>query len=42
MTVGAIAANFDTKTSNWIITPEPIRKLGGAIFGDWRYGQVFI
>lgn len=33
---------FDTKTSSWIVTPEPIRKLGGAIFGDWRYGNVFI
>jgi hypothetical protein len=36
------SGNFDTKTSSWIITPEPIRALGGAIFGDWRYGQVFI
>jgi len=34
--------NFDTKTSSWIITPPEIRKLGGAIFGDYRYGQVFI
>lgn len=33
---------FDTKTSSWIETPTEIRKLGGAIFGDWRYGQVFI
>lgn len=33
---------FDTKTSSWLITPAPIRKLGGAIFGDFRYGQVFI
>jgi len=33
---------FDTKTSSWIKTPTNIRKLGGAIFGDWRYGQVFI
>jgi len=33
---------FDTKTSSWLLTPDPIRKLGGAIFGDWRYGQVFI
>lgn len=33
---------FDTKTSSWLLTPEPIRKLGGAIFGDWRYGHVFI
>ncbi len=33
---------FDTKTSSWISTPSDIRKLGGAIFGDWRYGKVFI
>ena len=33
---------FDTKTSSWIATPPDIRKLGGAIFGDWRYGHVFI
>jgi hypothetical protein len=34
--------NFDTKTSSWLKTPEPIRKLGGAIFGDFRYDHVFI
>jgi hypothetical protein len=34
--------NFDTKTSSWIKTPSDIRKLGGAIFGDFRYGKVFI
>ena len=34
--------NFDTKTSSWIITPADIRKLGGALFGDYRYGTVFI
>lgn len=33
---------FDTKTSSWLRTPESVRNLGGAIFGDWRYGQVFI
>ena len=33
---------FDTKTSSWLKTPAEIRKLGGAIFGDWRYGQVFV
>ena len=33
---------FDTKTSSWLATPADIRQLGGAIFGDWRYGQVFI
>ncbi len=33
---------FDAKTSSWLLTPPEIRKLGGAIFGDFRYGQVFI
>jgi len=33
---------FDTKTSSWLKTPENIRKLGGAIFGDFRYDTVFI
>ncbi|WP_256003666.1 DUF4256 domain-containing protein [Pedobacter deserti] len=33
---------FDTKTSSWIRTPEEIRKLGGAIFADYRYGTVFV
>jgi len=33
---------FDTKTSSWILTPEPIRKLGGALFCDRRYDQVFV
>lgn len=33
---------FDTKTSSWIETPEKIRKLGGAIFSDFRYDTVFI
>jgi len=32
----------DTKTSSWIVTPPSIRAMGGAIFGDWRYGIVFI
>jgi hypothetical protein len=31
----------DTKTSSWIRTPDAIRKLGGGLFGDFRYGQVF-
>jgi hypothetical protein len=34
--------NFDTKTSSWIKTPADIRKLGGAIFADFRYGNVFV
>jgi hypothetical protein len=33
---------FDKKTSSWIVTPKSIRELGGAIFGDLRYGRVFI
>jgi hypothetical protein len=34
--------NFDTKTSNWVKTPSEIRKLGGAIFVDFRYNNVFV
>jgi hypothetical protein len=33
---------FDTKTSSWLKTPPDIRALGGAIFGDYRYGTVFV
>lgn len=33
---------FDTKTSSWIQTPPAIRKLGGALFADYRYGTVFV
>ena len=33
---------FDTKTSSWLKTPDQIRKLGGAIYGDRRYDRVFI
>jgi Protein of unknown function (DUF4256) len=33
---------FDTKSSSWISTPEDLRRLGGALFGDRRYGRVFI
>ena len=33
---------FDTKTSSWLQTPAAIRKLGGAIFADFRYGHVFV
>jgi hypothetical protein len=32
---------FDTKTSSWVITPAPIRRLGGATFMDRRYDHVF-
>ncbi|WAG39699.1 DUF4256 domain-containing protein [Clostridium estertheticum] len=34
--------NFDTKTSSWLKTPSKIRKLGGAIFADFRYDNVFV
>lgn len=34
--------NFDLKTSSWIFTPAPIRKLGGALFCDRRYDTVFL
>ena len=33
---------FDTKTSSWLKTPDETRNLGGALFGDRRYGRVFI
>jgi hypothetical protein len=33
---------FDMKTSSWVKTPADIRKLGGALFCDWRYGHVFV
>lgn len=33
---------FDAKTSSWLATPTAIRELGGAIFGDYRFGTVFI
>lgn len=33
---------FDLKTSSWLLTPADIRKKGGALFGDRRFGRVFI
>ena len=33
---------FDTKTSSWLKTPAEVRKLGGSLFGDCRFGRVFI
>lgn len=34
--------NFDAKTSSWLKTPDDVRKLGGAISGEFRFGRVFI
>lgn len=34
--------DFDTKTSSWLATPAEVREKGGAIFGDRRFGRVFI
>ena len=34
--------NFDAKTSSWVKTPPEIRKLGGALFADFRYGNVYV
>jgi len=34
--------NFDAKTSSWLKTPSDIRKLGGAISGEFRFGRVFV
>ena len=33
---------FDTKRSSWVKTPDDIRKLGGALFCDRRFGRVFV
>src|SRR5579863_2282661 len=33
---------FDTKTSSWMKAPADMRKLGGALFGDRRFGRVFL
>lgn len=34
--------NFDMKSSSWLSAPESVRQAGGAIFGDHRFGRVFI
>ena len=34
--------DFDTKTSSWVATPDDVRSRGGALFGDCRFGRVFI
>jgi len=33
---------FDAKTSSWLATPAQLRALGGALFGDYRYGRTFV
>jgi hypothetical protein len=33
---------FDTKSSSWVLAPADIRKLGGGLYGDRRYGRVFV
>lgn len=34
--------HFDLKTSSWLKTPSDVRDLGGAIFGDYRFGRIFV
>jgi len=34
--------DLDTKTSSWVKTPSEMRKLGGALYCDRRYGRVFV
>ncbi len=33
---------FDTKTSSWILSPPDVRALGGALYGERRYGRLFV
>ena len=37
-----LLGEFDRKTSSWVMTPPDVRKLGGALFCDRRYGRVFV
>ena len=37
-----LLGDFDLKTSSWLRTPDEVRSLGGAIFGDKRYKRTFI
>lgn len=32
---------FDNKTSSWVLTPDEVRALGGAVFCDYRFGRIF-
>ena len=34
--------DFDTKTSSWVQAPADVRALGGALYGERRYGRVFV
>jgi len=34
--------DFDTKSSSWLEAPAEMRKLGGALYGDRRFGRVFV
>lgn len=34
--------NFDMKSSSWVLTPSDIRKLGGAVYCDFRYNTIFL
>jgi len=34
--------DFDTKTTSWVISPSDIRKQGGALFADFRYGNLLV
>jgi hypothetical protein len=34
--------HFDAKTSSWVKTPPDVRKLGGALFTDYRFGTIFV
>ena len=34
--------DFDLNTSSWVKTPPEVRRLGGALFCDRRYGMVFV
>ncbi len=33
---------FDAKSSSWVKAPADIRKLGGGIYGDRRFGHVWV